>query len=80
MEFIYCYTFTLAIQFSCLTVKWSLNYIHLQDLMNKKEIIDLKNTYSIMSHLRMAPGEGFEPSGPFGHKLSWLFQACALPG
>lgn len=71
MEFIYCYTFTLAVQFSCLTVKLiTLNHIHLQDLMNKKEIIELNNTYSIMSHLRMAPGEGFEPSGPFGHKLS----------
>lgn len=71
MEFIYCYTFTLAVQFSCLTVKLiTLNHIHLQDLMNKKEIIDLNNTCSIMSHLRMAPGEGFEPSGPFGHKLS----------
>jgi hypothetical protein len=48
----------------------NLNHIHPENLKNKKKIIDLNNTYSIMSHLRMAPGEGFEPSGPFGHKLS----------
>jgi hypothetical protein len=71
IEFIYCYTLLLVLSSLGLIVKlFNLNHIHPENLKNKKQIIDLNNTYSIMSHLRMAPGEGFEPSGPFGHKLS----------
>ncbi len=37
--------------------------------------------FDIKNKRKSAPGEGFEPSGPCGHKLFViLFQACALPG